>query len=122
VTTPFLPPFHQVGVLSTTADKDIALDYVHKFVRAEAEAGRTAGGIVFETKMGIVDRGAELEWLSQVRLYLLRCLRDMGGGISGEAGGGWREGIVFKTTMGIVDRGAELEWLSQVLCLLLKLL
>ena len=55
-----------MGVLSTTADKAIALDYVHKFARTQAAMGRMAGGIVFETKMGIVDRGAELEWLSQV--------------------------------------------------------
>ena len=43
--------------LSTTLDRKVAFDY----------AGNTPGkpGLIFEVQMGMVDRGAELKWLSQ---------------------------------------------------------
>ena len=43
--------------LSTTLDQKVAFDY----------AGNNPGkpGIIFEVQMGMIDRGAELKWLSQ---------------------------------------------------------
>ena len=41
--------------MSTTLDREVALDY----------AQRSATGIVFEVQMGMIDRGAEIAWLSQ---------------------------------------------------------
>lgn len=43
--------------LSTTLDRKVAFDY----------AGNNPGkpGLIFEVQMGMVDRGAELKWLSQ---------------------------------------------------------
>ena len=43
--------------LSTTLDRKVAFDY----------AGNDPGkpGLIFEVQMGMVDRGAELKWLSQ---------------------------------------------------------
>ena len=43
--------------LSTTLDRQVAFDY----------AGNNPGkpGLIFEVQMGMVDRGAELKWLSQ---------------------------------------------------------
>ena len=51
--------------MSTTLDKQVALDYA---------ASQGGAGIVFELAMGMVDRGADLSWLSQAprlppRLY-----------------------------------------------------
>lgn len=40
---------------STTTDRDVAMRY----------AGSGKVGMVFEIQMGMVDRGAELKWLSQ---------------------------------------------------------
>lgn len=45
--------------MSTTLSLNVALAYA-------SSAGR--GGIVFAIHQGMVDRGAELQWLSQVRL------------------------------------------------------
>ena len=48
----------EYGFLSTTTDRHVATDYA-------ASGGKA--GIVFEIQMGMVDRGASLSWLSQVR-------------------------------------------------------
>jgi hypothetical protein len=45
--------------MSTTFDRDVAMCY------AVSKAGKPA--LVFEMQMGMVDRGAELGWISQVR-------------------------------------------------------
>jgi len=55
----------EVGVLSMTTDKQVAMDYVEDYVRQARKSGRTAAGIVFAAKMGMVDRGSDLSWLSQ---------------------------------------------------------
>ena len=51
--------------LSTTLDRKVAFDY----------AGNNPGkpGLIFEVQMGMVDRGAELKWLSQCACALLPC-------------------------------------------------
>ena len=48
--------------LSTTLDRKVAFDY----------AGNNLGkpGLIFEVQMGMVDRGAELKWLSQCARHL----------------------------------------------------
>ena len=43
---------------STTVDREVAFDYAKK--------QRGGAGIVFEIQQGMVDRGADLSWLSQV--------------------------------------------------------
>ena len=45
--------------MSTTFDRDVAMCY------AVGKAGKSA--LVFEMQMGMVDRGAKLGWISQVR-------------------------------------------------------
>jgi hypothetical protein len=47
----------ELGFMSTSTNKDVALDYAKK-----SGCGR---GILFEIKQGMVDRGADLQWLSQ---------------------------------------------------------
>jgi len=44
------------GFMSTTAKREVAVSY-----------GSGQSGIVFEMQMGMVDRGADIAWLSQVR-------------------------------------------------------
>ena len=44
--------------MSTTFDRDVAMGY------AAGDAGKPA--LVFEMQMGMIDRGAELDWISQV--------------------------------------------------------
>ena len=44
--------------MSTTFDRDVAMRY------AVGTAGKPA--LVFEMQMGMIDRGAELSWISQV--------------------------------------------------------
>ena len=44
--------------MSTTFDRDVAMSY------AAGAAGKPA--LVFEILMGMIDRGAELKWISQV--------------------------------------------------------
>ena len=52
--------------MSTTLDKQVALDYA---------ASQGGAGIVFELAMGMVDRGADLSWLSQApRLSPSNCV------------------------------------------------
>ena len=54
--TDLLPSLRpQLGFMSTTDNKQVALDY----------AGRD-GGLVLEIHMGMTARGADLSWLSQV--------------------------------------------------------
>lgn len=45
----------EYGFLSTTLDRGVAMDY--------ASSGKA--GVVFEIQMGMIDRGANLSWLSQ---------------------------------------------------------
>jgi len=45
----------EAAFMSTTTMRDVAMGY----------AGEGSAGVVFEIQMGMVDRGAELEWLSQ---------------------------------------------------------
>ena len=49
------------GFMSTTLDRDTALFY------AKGGADKSKGGpaLVFETQMGMVDRGADVSWLSE---------------------------------------------------------
>jgi len=47
--------------LSTTRDREVALDYA----AARSKAGREGSELIFEISMGAVDRGADLSWLSQ---------------------------------------------------------
>jgi len=47
---------------STTTNREVALKY----------ASTSKVGMVLEVQMGMVDRGAELEWLSQVRYVRVR--------------------------------------------------
>jgi hypothetical protein len=44
--------------MSATFDRDVAMHY------AARDAGKPA--LVFEMQMGMIDRGAELGWISQV--------------------------------------------------------
>ena len=44
--------------MSTTFDRDVAMNY------AAVVAGKPA--LVFEMQLGMIDRGAELSWISQV--------------------------------------------------------
>jgi hypothetical protein len=44
--------------MSTTFNRDVAMAY------AAGDAGKPA--LVFEMQMGMIDRGAELSWVSQV--------------------------------------------------------
>ena len=46
------------GFMSTTQDRQVALEYART-------GGRTGCGIVFEIQQGMIDRGADLQWLSQ---------------------------------------------------------
>ena len=46
----------EFGFSSTTLDKEVALTYAGK---------RGLGGIVYEIQMGMIDRGADISWLSQ---------------------------------------------------------
>lgn len=45
----------EYGFLSTTTDREVAFSYAH--------GGRT--GVIFEIQMGLIDRGADLSWISQ---------------------------------------------------------
>ena len=46
----------EFGFSSTTLDEKVALEYAGK---------RGEGGIVYEIQMGMIDRGADISWLSQ---------------------------------------------------------
>ena len=48
--------------LSTTLDRQVAFDYA---------GGSRGPGLIFEVQMGMIDRGAELAWLSQCALHFL---------------------------------------------------
>lgn len=50
----------EFGFLSCSTKKAEALRY--------AKIGQTGKPILFEMKMGMIDRGADFEWLSQVRM------------------------------------------------------
>ncbi len=47
----------EMAFISVTRRRDVALDY----------AARGGAGNIFEIRMGMVDRGADLKWLSQYR-------------------------------------------------------
>merc|ERR1719203_275687 len=47
----------EYGFMSTTANREVAMTY--------AKGDGKSVGIVFEIKLGMIDRGADLEWLSQ---------------------------------------------------------
>ena len=47
----------EFAFMSTTADREVAMQY--------AQAGKEAASCVMEVKMGMIDRGADLSWLSQ---------------------------------------------------------
>jgi len=49
----------EMAFLSTTFDRSVALEYAQS-------SGEATAAHVFEMQMGMVDRGAELSWLSQV--------------------------------------------------------
>ena len=48
----------EFAFMSTTADRDVAMDYAKATVKEAASC-------VMEVKMGMIDRGADLSWLSQ---------------------------------------------------------
>ena len=47
------------GFLSATTQREVAMAY----------ASRSKAGVLFEIQQGLVDRGADLSWLSQVRAF-----------------------------------------------------
>ena len=51
----------EAAFTSTTTDRDVALGYAHR----KSVSGRDATPMLFEMRQGMVDRGAELGWLSQ---------------------------------------------------------
>jgi hypothetical protein len=48
----------EFGFMSATLDRRVAMHY--------ASAKRESPALLFEMKMGMIDRGADLSWLSQV--------------------------------------------------------
>ena len=55
----------EYGFSSTSTDKAQALTYAGADIRKDGDAST-----VFEMQMGMVDRGADLSWLSQVYVYI----------------------------------------------------
>ena len=55
---PTLPP-RSYGFMSTTTDRTVAISY------ASTGSGGPVTPVVFQMQMGMIDRGAELSWLSQ---------------------------------------------------------
>ena len=55
----------EYGFSSTTTDKSQALEYATGGMGADSADGEGTAMVIFEMQMGMVDRGAELSWLSQ---------------------------------------------------------
>ena len=51
----------EAAFMSTTTDREVAVGY------AKGDGDNAKAGFLFEIQQGMVDRGAELQWLSQVR-------------------------------------------------------
>jgi NLR family CARD domain-containing protein 3 len=60
----------EFGILSTSTDKSVAMHYATTSRTDEAASKDTAASLVFEIEEGMIDRGADISWLSQVSQHI----------------------------------------------------